>query len=247
MTIGDFSKQADAYTRARPSYPDALLDSLISDLLLQRGDRVADLGAGTGIFTRLLVARGFEVTAVDPNDEMMRRALVPKARWVKGTFEDNSLPNRSQSWAVAAQAFHWAEPAIALPQVRRILRPNGVFTVLWNDRANQDCEVLQWTAAAIARHVAEFDEAYRDRKWNDVLESTGDFTFLSQHTVRHSVTMSRERYLDLWRSHNRLNNVAGTDRFARFFGELTEYLEHHQIEHIDLPYNCVSWSARRID
>lgn len=51
MTLGDFSAQADAYARARPTYPAELIDRLVAHVGAKPGDAVADLGAGTGIFT----------------------------------------------------------------------------------------------------------------------------------------------------------------------------------------------------
>ena len=63
--LGDFSQQAASYQRARPGYPAALVDRLIASAGLPPGDAVADLGAGMGIFTRLLADRGFSVTAVE--------------------------------------------------------------------------------------------------------------------------------------------------------------------------------------
>ncbi len=247
MTAGNFSSQAAAYKRARPGYPESLLDKLVAEASVQAGDAVVDFGAGTGILTRMLVARSFNVSAVDPSPDMMRRADLPGVKWVRGTFEDNPLPNESQSWAVTAQAFHWANLQVALPEVRRVLQPHSVFTVLWNDRVNQDSEVLQWTVEAIRRHVPEFDQAYRNRPCGELLESTGDFTFLSHIVVRHVITMSKGRYLDLWRSHNSLNSMAGPNRFAVFFDDLTEHLQQRKIEQIDVPYSCEAWSARRDD
>lgn len=67
MTLGDFSEQADAYSRARPGYPAGLVDALVAHVGIKPGDAVADLGARTGLFTELLVARGLRVTAVEPN------------------------------------------------------------------------------------------------------------------------------------------------------------------------------------
>src|SRR5687768_14073114 len=111
MTLGDFSQQAGPYKEARPSYPPELLDMLIQQIGIEPGDPVADVGAGTGIFTRLLLERGFRVTAIEPNEKMQREAgEMPGVRWIQGTFEQTSLPNNSQRWAVAAQAFHWADP-----------------------------------------------------------------------------------------------------------------------------------------
>ncbi len=247
MGLGDFSGQADAYQRARPTYSQKLLDLLIADAQVVAGDPVADFGAGTGIMTRLLVDRGFRVAALEPNEAMRSKADVPEARWNSGTFEHSQLADGSQRWAVAAQAFHWADPPRAMPELRRILQPGCLFTAIWNNRANRDSEVLGWTEDAIRRHVPDFDEAYRDRAWGEILESTGDFSFLGHRTERHVISMPRERYLDLWRSHNRLNIIAGPQRFAAFMTELVAYLDQHDLQVIDVPYNCEAWSARRKD
>lgn len=247
MPLGDFSHQAESYVKSRPTYPAALLDLLIADAKVKPGDAVADFGAGTGIMTRLLIERGLSVSAIEPNEEMRRRANVPGAHWVSGSFEESHLQSASQRWAMAAQAFHWADPPRCLPEIRRILQPGCLFSLLWNDRSKNKNEIVDWTEDAIRRHVPEFDEAYRNRPWNDVLESTGDFKFFNRRTVSHSISMPRERYLELWKSHNRLNTIAGPDRFSTFFHELTAHLEREQIHQVEVWYECNSWSARRID
>jgi ubiquinone/menaquinone biosynthesis C-methylase UbiE len=246
MTLGDFTRQADAYQGSRPAYPSNLLDALILDAGIVTGDPVADFGAGTGIMTQLLIERGFDVSAIEPNESMRQRASVPGARWIDATFEQSSLADTSQKWAVAAQAFHWADPQRTLPEIRRVLQPDGLVTVLWNNRHPGLSEIVDWTENAIRRFVPEFDEAYRNRDWAGILESTGDFTFLNQRTVNHTTPMSHARYLALWKSHNRLNTIAGPDRFARFLAKLTDHLQQNPGEPIDVPYRCESWSARRM-
>jgi ubiquinone/menaquinone biosynthesis C-methylase UbiE len=247
MPLGDFTAQADAYHRARPTYPAALLDVLIAEAGLAPGDTVADFGAGTGIMTQLLVERGFNVTAVEPNLTMIQKAEPSRAKWVQGTFKESHLDDASQNYAIAAQAFHWAEPARALPELRRILKAGSLLTLVWNNRAVEASEVLQWTEAAIRRLVPEFDEAYRRRDWPAILESTGDFQFTTAHRARHSIVMSAERYLELWRSHNRLATLAGPERLAIFLKQLESYLTENKLHELDVPYDCDAWSARRID
>ena len=197
--------------------------------------------------TRMLIDRGFLVSAIEPNESMQARADVPQARWFKGTFENSQLGDQSQRWAVAAQAFHWAAPQKSLPEIRRILQPNSLLSLVWNNRSRLDNPISIWTEEAIHRHVPEFDEAYRNRPWDEVLESTGDFHFVNQRTVSHTIPMSRERYLELWKSHNRLNTIAGPVRFASFFRELSDHLESLSLNQIDLRYDCEAWSARRND
>jgi SAM-dependent methyltransferase len=244
MALGDFTAQATAYARARPTYPAKLLDLLIDDAGVVAGDPVADFGAGTGIFTQLLVDRGLHVSAIEPNQPMRERASV-SAVWLDGTFEASGLPNESQCWAVAAQAFHWADPVRALPEIRRILKRGRLFTVLWNNRANRDSEILGWTEAAIRRLVPDFDEAYRNRDWPTILESTGDFVFVNARMVQHIVPMSKERYLELWRSHNRLNTIAGPERFQQLLMEIENYLATRNVAEIQVPYRCETWPVRR--
>ena len=61
------------------------------------------------------------------------------------------------------------------------------------------------------------------------------------------VTMSRPRYLDLWRSHNRLNAIAGPVRFARFLSDLFDHLDRGGIDSIDVVYDCRAWTVQRRD
>jgi SAM-dependent methyltransferase len=197
------------------------------------------------LLTELLAARAFQLSAVEPNEPMRRQAkLLPGVRWIAGTFEATGLPTASQRWAVAAQAFHWADPARALPEVRRILQPGGFFSVLWNNREHDRDPALVWTREAIHRHVPGFDDNYRDQDWGLALASTGDCVDVDYREARHLVPMGAGRYLDLWRSHNRLKTLAGPERFAAIMRELTEYLTSRGGEPIEVSYLCRAWTAK---
>lgn len=136
-TAGAFDGAADVYDRARPGYPDPVLDALRRRLDLRPGRTVADVGAGTGKLTRGLVPTGATVIAVEPA-EGMRRVLartLPDIEVVDATAEDLPFDDASIDAATAAQAFHWFDLDRALPELRRVLRPGAILAVVLNRRA----------------------------------------------------------------------------------------------------------------
>ena len=129
-----FGAAAEAYERGRPGYPDAALDWVFEAAGPE--PTVCDLGAGTGKLTRSLVSRGLAVDAVEPSAEMLDqlRSAVPGARAMIGTAEQTGLPDASVDVVLVAQAWHWVDPPIAVPEVARILTDGGILGLLWNLR-----------------------------------------------------------------------------------------------------------------
>src|SRR5665647_3014809 len=66
-----FTDRVDAYVRARPDYPVAVIELLRTYAGLGPGTVVADVGAGTGILTRMFARTGATVHAVEPNGPML--------------------------------------------------------------------------------------------------------------------------------------------------------------------------------
>jgi SAM-dependent methyltransferase len=127
-----FGSAAESYERGRPGYPAAALD-----WLLPAGcPRVVDLGAGTGKLTRQIRDRGLPVTAVEPSDGMLAelRRAVPGVPALRGSAERIPLPDGCADVVLVAQAWHWVDPARAVPEVARILSPGGRLGLLWNLR-----------------------------------------------------------------------------------------------------------------
>ena len=132
-----FAGAASGYARFRPSYPAALLDRVLAEAGVRAGHRVADVGCGTGILTRLLAERGLSVTGIDPNEDMLAeaRAAGGRAEYRRGEAAATGLADTSAVLVTAAQSFHWFDADAALAEFRRILTPGGHVAVIWNLRA----------------------------------------------------------------------------------------------------------------
>lgn len=139
-----FAAAAETYARGRPDYPPEALAWLRSALGLQPGKLVIDLGAGTGKFTKHVVATGAQVVAIDPVapmlDQLRQRVLGVEA--LVGNAEQIPLPDRSADALVCAQSFHWFARPSAIEEIRRVLKPGGVFGLIWNVRDDS----VDWVA-----------------------------------------------------------------------------------------------------
>ena len=141
LHASSFGAAAAAYAEHRPDYAQAAVRWALE---LAPGQRVLDLGAGTGKLTATLVALGAEVIAVEPDSAMLtelRRAL-PAARALPGSAEGIPLPEASVDAVLAGNALHWFDMNVAGPEISRVLAPGGILAGLWNVMDNR----VDWVA-----------------------------------------------------------------------------------------------------
>ena len=135
----NFDGYADDYTIGRPQYSEGLVDQLLADFDPASNVKIADIGSGTGKFSSQLLARGFEVYSVEPNDDMRRVAEEELSGFnrfhsVNGGAEDTSLDSASVDLVTTAQAFHWFDVDKFRAECKRILRSNAKVALVWNVR-----------------------------------------------------------------------------------------------------------------
>src|ERR1700754_5063400 len=133
-----FSDRVEDYVRYRPDYPQALVGWLHS-LGVTPEWTVADIGAGTGISSKLFLDSGHRVTAVEPNAAMRAAAvqwLGGEGRFhaVDGTAETTGLDDGSVDLVTVAQAFHWFDPEKVKCEFARVLTERGLAVIFWNTR-----------------------------------------------------------------------------------------------------------------
>ncbi len=166
-----FSGSASAYAANRPGYPPAALAVLLEGLGAPSSLTIADIGAGTGISSRLLAERGVRVYAVEPNAAMRAKAEERSSiTWIDGTAENSGLADKSVDAAAAFQAFHWFEPQRAVEEFRRISRRR--IALLQYERDERDPFAV--TYGELVRHYALDDtETRRMRALRDFAELSG--------------------------------------------------------------------------
>jgi len=125
-----FGVVAPEYDKWRPSYPSAAVDWLAPFAPA----RVADVGAGTGKLTELLLARGLEVDAVEPDQRMLRvlGCNNPAARSHQSDSEHIPAQDTSLDAVLVADAWHWFDPEPTIREIRRVLKPGGWLGLVWN-------------------------------------------------------------------------------------------------------------------
>ena len=140
LAAAGFGSAADVYERARPSYPEEAVRWLAERAGLGYGSTVADVGAGTGKLTRLLISTHAKVIAIEPIEAMREILLdrVPGCVVLGGVAEELPLEDASVDAVTVAQAFHWFDHGKAIPELHRVLKPGGHLVLIWNSRDMED-------------------------------------------------------------------------------------------------------------
>jgi ubiquinone/menaquinone biosynthesis C-methylase UbiE len=171
-----FNEIAAAYDRNRPTYPDALVDDACQVARIGAGDRVLEIGCGSGQLTRSLLARGLRVTAVEPGDQLIAIARenlndAGDVEFVNARLEDMRLPRERYQAVFSASAIHWADPDLSWRKIADVLAPDGTLALiqyfgLQQQPGADDQEQLLWAIRRHAPEIAARWPSYRD------LEST---------------------------------------------------------------------------
>lgn len=251
---GDFTGLAGNYSKYRPDY----CASVLSALLALVGKPIpeieaADIGAGTGIWTRMLAARGLRrVVAVEPNEDMRRHGIADSTgtgiEWQAGSGEATGLPAGAVDQLSMASSFHWVDIDRGLAEFHRVLRPGGRFVALWNPRFLDNSPELLDIEAHLSRLRPDIRRVSSGRSGiteglTDRLSRSALFDDVVYLEGRHSIEMPVEHYLGVWRSVNDLQVQLGPAKFEAFLGYCADRLKDRDT--VRAEYLTRAWSARR--
>ena len=250
---GDFTGLASAYAQYRPGYAPTVAARLVA--LIGKPAReivAADVGAGTGIWSRQLAATVGRVTAVEPNADMRRHGEAQSSalgiQFRAGSGEATGLEPASFDLVTMASSFHWVDTDRGLSEFHRILRPGGRFAALWNPRVIEDNPVfsdiesqiktLKPDLKRVSSGNSEFTETLMAR-----LQSHSGFDDVSYFEDRHVEYQSRDRYIGLWNSVNDVQTQLGPANWATFMSYVAQRTAG--IAGFSVTYRTRVWTARR--
>jgi SAM-dependent methyltransferase len=124
-----FGSDPERYDRARPRYPDAMVDRIVA---ASPGPDVLDVGCGTGIAARQFQAAGCKVLGVEPDARMADFARRTAVEVEVAAFEAWDAAGREFDAVVAGTAWHWVDPVAGAAKAAQVLRPGGRLAVFWH-------------------------------------------------------------------------------------------------------------------
>jgi SAM-dependent methyltransferase len=248
-----FGSVAEDYDRYRPAPPPPALDWLIPDA--DSGtEAILDLAAGTGLVTRELTGRARRVVAVEP-DERMRAVLAarcPEAEVLAGRGEDIPLPDASVDAVVISAAWHWLDPARAVPEITRVLRPGGRLGVLWTSRDDRVPWVAEFNALARESREADRPEGQpggdpaerRRRRWVEFPPGS-PLSPPAERLFEFSVPMSRDQLAGLLGTYSGIITLE-PERRAEFSERVRSFLDRQPWDEADVPMICRCLRSTRL-
>jgi SAM-dependent methyltransferase len=215
MARSQFDALAEDYDAARPSYPDGVYQALedtagpLADKLVLEG------GAGTGIATRQLAARGARVVAVDIGERMLRKAREhsPRASFLLADVNATPLRDSCADLACFAQSWHWFFNDNAPREIARVLRPGGFWAAWWNQEWADGEEWFDAYQSLLESACPGYDRRNRDARWTDErIERAGFFVSGTETEIPWTRTLSIGAWLTYERSKSYVGRLPEAER-----------------------------------
>jgi len=240
-TVERFSNRVGNYVKYRPSYPKEVLNLFREETALTADSVIADVGSGTGISSKIFLENGNSVYGVEPNAKMREAAkefLQDYERFhsIDGTAEATTLPDASADLVIAAQAFHWFDPAATRAEFRRILKPGGWIALIWNERQLNTTPFLTDYEQLLLKYASDYTKVRHDNINGKLLEE------FFQAEFRHA-TYANAQVLDFEGLKGRVSSSsympAETDeRYENMVEELKSlFAKHAQSDRITVFYD----------
>jgi len=236
-----FGAAAAAYAAHRPTYPVEALRWVL-EAAARPVREVADVGAGTGAFSGVLVGLGLDVTAFEPDAGMLDQlaAAQPDVRGVLAHAEHLPIDDGSVDAVTAAQAWHWFDKPAAAAEFVRVVRPGGVIGLFWNVRDDR----VPWMDAL--SDLVDGEDSMRATRSDAVAEIAAVHPGVERGDFPHTVAMTPEAVVGLVAtfSYVRLRTDAD-DVYAAVRTLLATHPDTAGRDVVEVPYVCAAYRIPR--
>ena len=223
-----FNQVASLYDEARPSYPEALIEDILSLSGLSPEGRILEIGCGTGKATLPFARRGYAMLCLELGDNLAAVArencrLYPKVEIQTTAFEAWELQERAFNLVISGQAFHWIPPEIGYPKVHRALKVTGAMALFWNQYPEPKtaffqalAEVYQDKAPQLVNDRAKLSCEDLTRQREAEIEATGLFSPVLVRQYPWEQYYTADQYLKLLNTYSNHLSLAEDTRQSLF-------------------------------
>ncbi len=250
MKVGDFTQLASQYAKYRPSYSEAVLRAVLGVINKPAMD-CADVGAGTGIWTRMMAkyVKG-SLIAVEPNDAMREAGQAADSReiiWRAGSAEETGLANQSVDLVSMASSFHWADFDAATREFYRILKADGYFLMIWNPRYLENNPLLLEIESYISKLKPDIYRisSGKSKHIDELAEKLNNCPLFEDGVYfegMHAVVLSKEHYIGAWESVNDVRVQLGESKFQNFLDFIDEKIQSPTVA---CAYKTRAWMVKK--
>ncbi len=255
----NFGQTAADYIRYRAGFPDAIFDRLASYQVGVSGQRILDVGTGTGTLARGFALRGCAVTALDPADEMMQAARHLDAeagvsiQYVRAPAEHTGLASGTFDSVTAGQCWHWFDRPRAAAELKRVLRPDGKLVIAHFDWLELPGNVVEATVALTQQHNPTWNPRKMERfgrhgvypQWLYDVQAAG-FTHVKTFSFDVAVPYTHEAWRGRVRASAGVAASLSLERVAAFDAALAAYLKQHAPnDPVDIPHRVWALVCRK--
>ena len=245
-TNWDYTDLAEAYLE-RPNYSGSAIDAMLKCSSIRKGETICDVGAGVAHLSLELALRDFSVKAVEPNSAMRtlgqkRTKHLKNILWEVGVGEATKQPSKYFEMVTFGSSFNVCDPILTLKETARILKPNGWFACLYNNRDLHD-PIQAEIENTIKRNLPDYDYGSRRADHSHIIKASSLFhpvlKISSQIIHKQNIGVC----VKAWNSHATLARQAGPN-FDRIVKDIEEYLMSLGCEEIKIPYQTNIWLAQ---